>query len=194
MTEREGARWTPARVRRRSRETTVTVELARPGSTGVEVGLEDRQMAHAVESFAAWAELPLRLRATGDERHHVVEDAALALGRGLRAVAGSGPHARVGHAVVPMDDALVEAAVDIGGRPYAAVDERLPALVRHFVRSLAGEAGWTVHLLVRAGHDEHHLVEAAFKALGVAFAAAAAPRPSDRSRKGGVTWEETGRW
>lgn len=193
MSSENPSPWEPTRLRRRSEETTVTVAIGGE-ARGATAELPDPLVAHGIESLAAWADLPLRLRARGDDVHHAVEDAALTLGRAIRRAVGDRPRERVGHAAVPMDDALVEVALDLGGRPYASVDPRLPPLVQHFYRSMAQEAGWTIHVLVRAGQDEHHLVEASFKATGLALARAAAPRRRPVSRKGSVVWETGGRW
>ncbi len=188
MRPAEGSAWEERKVRRRSRETDVLVTIGRAAGTVPEVRLPDPLIAHGVESFASWGGVPLRLEAKGDLHHHVVEDGALALGRALREALGAAPRHRVGSASVPMDDALVDVALDLSDRPYAVLDERLPVGVRHFLRSLATEARWTVHVRIRAGEDEHHVVEAAFKALGLAFAAAARPLDRPRSRKGSVEW------
>jgi imidazoleglycerol-phosphate dehydratase len=93
--------------------------------------------------------------------------------------------ARFGHRVVPMDDALVSASVDLGGRRYYR--GRLPSrLYTHWMRSFADAAGCTLHLEVRRGRDRHHVVEAAFKALGLALHDALAPAPEVFSTKGAV--------
>ncbi|HYX10984.1 MAG TPA: imidazoleglycerol-phosphate dehydratase, partial [Candidatus Acidoferrum sp.] len=129
----------------------------------------------------------LMVRAEGDlqvDEHHTVEDVALALGSALAEALGdrSGIR-RFGDASVPMDESLATAAVDVGGRPYAVVDlpfrgERVGALpldlVQHAIQSLARTAGVTVHLS-GAGRNDHHLAEAAFKALGRAFGEATEP-------------------
>ncbi len=185
----------PVRLRRRSEETTVALELRPGGARAFEVRLAEPMIAHGIESFATWAGLAGSLVGKGDDHHHhVVEDAALVLGRGLHRSLGERPRVRIASATVPMDDALVSVALDLSGRPYSAVDAAYPALVRHFFRSLADEAKWTCHVRRIDGEDEHHLIEAAFKALGLAFARAAQPVARPRSRKGPVRWEEGGDW
>ena len=193
-----GPRWATVRLSRRSEETEVALVLAtaRGGHREVHVVLPDPLLAHGVESFAAWAGLALRLEAHGDDVHHATEDAALVLGRALAQALGERPRRRVGAATVPMDDARshVEVALDVGGRPYFLLQGRLPPRVRHFLRSLADEARFTLHVQRRAGFDPHHVVEATFKALGLAFREASEPREHPRSRKGRVAWTSEAPW
>jgi imidazoleglycerol-phosphate dehydratase len=190
--------WTPVRLTRRSEETVVSLALgnARGGREEVRVVLPDALLAHGVESFASWAGLALRLEAKGDDPHHATEDAALVLGRALARSLGDRARRRVGAATVPMDDARshVEVALDVGGRSYFALQGDLPPLVVHFLRSLADEARFTLHVDRRAGFDVHHGVEATFKALGLAFRQASEPLSHPRSRKGAVVWEEGAPW
>ena len=122
---------------------------------------------HMVATLARYAGLRLVVEATGDLRHHRVEDVAITLGAVLgRDVPDT--CARYGSATVPMDDALVQVALDAGGRPH--FEGRLPSrLYEHFLRSLAINAGWTLHVRVLRGRDRHHVVEATFKALGLAL-------------------------
>jgi imidazoleglycerol-phosphate dehydratase len=188
------AGWQAVRLRRKSRETVVSVELAVPSGTEVTVELPDPLIQHGVESFGTWAGISLRLVGRGDHAHHVVEDAALALGRAIQKSLGTAGRRRVGGATVPMDDALVQVALDLSDRPYSALDPSLPPLVRHFLRSLAHEARWTLHVRTLAGDDEHHITEASFKALGIALDQAARRRSAPRSRKGSVEWEEGEGW
>ncbi len=186
----------PVRVARRSRESTVTVSLraARREVPQIEVTLPEPMVAHLIETFAAWARLDLRLRASGDLDHHIVEDAALVLGRAIRTALGATPRLRAGDALVPMDDALVQVALDLANRPHCAIAGELPPLVDHFLRSLATEAGWTLHVRVLAGHDAHHVSEAAMKALALALRTAAQPARAHRSRKGAPQWSVEPGW
>jgi imidazoleglycerol-phosphate dehydratase len=111
--------------------------------------------------------LNIHLEAEGDLRHHLIEDVAITLGAALADEIPS-TAARYGWAVVPMDEALVQAAVDLGGRPYFV--GRVPSkLYTHFLRSFANNLGATLHVRVLRGKDRHHMVEAAVKALGLAL-------------------------
>ena len=155
-----------SRIERETKETRVEVTV-RAGTGLVQVEVGDRFLAHMVETLARYAGLGLTLRASGDLRHHLVEDVAISLGLAL---ADEVPERaqRYGHAVVPMDDALVGVAVDVGGRAYFA--GRLPSrLYEHFLRSLAFTMGATLHVRVLRGRDRHHVVEAAVKATGLAL-------------------------
>jgi imidazoleglycerol-phosphate dehydratase len=130
--------------------------------------------------------------AAGDLRHHLVEDVAITLGLAL---ADEVPEsaARYGWALVPMDDALVQAAVDLGGRPW--YEGRLPSrLYQHFLQSFAFNLRATVHVRVLRGRDRHHVVEAAVKAVGLALRQALEEKPGGTfSTKGSVKLEGGGR-
>jgi imidazoleglycerol-phosphate dehydratase len=122
---------------------------------------------HMLITFARYAGLELTVTARGDLRHHVIEDVAIATGTAIARLVPVAA-ARFGDRTVPMDDALVHVALDIGGRPYYA--GRLPStLYDHWMRSFADNARATLHIRVLRGHDQHHVIEAAFKALGLAL-------------------------
>lgn len=173
-----------AEVKRESKETRVTVSV-RPGTGHARVQLEAAFPRHMVETLAKWSGLDIDVDAESLDgiEHHVVEDVAITLGRALRASFDTGRIERVGHAVVPMDDALVEVALDLVERPYYA-GEVPDVMMDHFLRSLATEAGMTLHVYPLRGKDAHHIVEAAFKALGVALRKALQPRQDRLSTKG----------
>ena len=173
------------RIGRDTRETSIqlTLELT-PGDSRIVTG--DRFLTHMLETLARYAGVTLTLEATGDLRHHLIEDTALALGEAVRRAA---PAARVRYAqaLVPMDDALVQVALDLGDRPYACTP--LPSrLYEHWFRSFATEARATLHVRVLRGRDRHHVVEAAFKGLGFALRDALRPADQVNSTKGGVRW------
>ena len=124
------------------------------------------------------------LEATGDLRHHLVEDVAIVLGLALKDEIPE-KAARYGWAVVPMDEALAEAAIDVGGRPYYV--GRTPAkLYTHFLHSFATNLGATLHVRIVRGEDRHHMVEAAVKAVGLSLRQALAEGDSVFSTKGSV--------
>jgi imidazoleglycerol-phosphate dehydratase len=179
------------RVERVTKETKVLVELELDGSgtTAVQTGVPF--FDHMLAQLAKHGLLDLTVQAQGDievDAHHTVEDTALALGQALREALGDKAGiTRFGDALVPLDETLARAAVDLSGRPYAVHSE--PAgmapligsydttLTRHFFESLAHSAGLCVHLDVLAGRNPHHIVEAQFKAFARALRAAAAPDP-----------------
>ncbi len=176
-------------IRRETRETRILLTLGAPEGEAAEsqVRTGERFLDHMLTTFARYSGLTLALEAEGDLRHHLIEDVAIALGLALREEIPAAC-ARYGHATVVMDDALVEIALDAGGRPY--YEGPLPSgLYDHFFRSLADNAAITLHVLVRRGRDRHHIVEAAVKALGLALRTALAPGQAVFSTKGSVRIE-----
>ena len=174
------------RLTRNTKETSITLSVQRAGDE-IRVVTDNGFLTHMVETFARYAGLGLELEATGDLKHHLVEDVGIALGAALkREVPGTA--ARYGSAVVPMDEALAQAAVDIGGRPYYV--GRLPSrLYEHFLQSLAVNMGATLHIRIARGKDRHHMVEAAIKAFGLALRQALQEGDTVFSTKGSVSME-----
>lgn len=166
---------------RRTRETEidVTLDLDGTGRASIETGVGFYD--HLLTSLAHHGLFNLDIRATGDldvDEHHTVEDVALVLGAAFAEALGdrSGIR-RFGEASVPMDESVATAVIDIGGRPYAVIDlpfrgERVGGLplqlVEHALESFARTAGATLHLR-GTGRNDHHLAEAAFKALARAL-------------------------
>jgi imidazoleglycerol-phosphate dehydratase len=178
-----------AAVRRATRETDVTVRVALDGSGQASISTGVGFYDHLLSSLAHHALLDLEIKATGDlevDEHHTVEDVALVLGAAIAAALGDRAGIRrFGDASVPMDEALATVAIDIGGRPYAVIDlpfrsERvgtLPTqLIEHALEAFARTSGSTLHLR-GTGRNDHHLAEAAFKALARALRAACEPDP-----------------
>ena len=144
-------------------------------------------LTHTLETLSRYAGIDLSVTATGDLEHHMVEDVAITLGLAF-AAAQPDTCRRYGEATVPMDDALVQVAVDVGGRHF--YDGPLPDRhYEHFMRSLSDNARWTLHLRVLRGSDRHHVVEAAFKALGLALRSALVDQGVVFSTKGAVVVE-----
>jgi len=172
-------------VQRETSETRIRLEVVRgTGKATVSTGL--RFLDHMMNTLARYSRLDLSLEASGDLKHHLIEDVGIAFGTAL--VDLTPPTcARYGHRVIPMDDALVAAALDLGGRPYY----RGPvpsSLYDHWFRSFADNANATVHIHVLRGEDRHHVVEAAFKALGMALHDALIDSGFVFSTKGAVRW------
>ena len=171
------------KLERKTGETIIRLALEKNGE--ISVRTDDRFLTHMVETLARYAGLGLELDAGGDLRHHLVEDVGITLGLALRKETPE-TCARYGWAVVPMDEALVQAAVDLGGRPFYV--GRLPSrLYEHFLQSLAVNLQATVHLRVLRGTDRHHMVEAAVKAFGLALRQAMAREEGVFSTKGSVS-------
>ena len=169
---------------RATAETRIRVRLALDGAGRARVATGAGLYDHLLEQLAFHAGLDLVLEGVGDLEtgvHHTAEDAALALGAALdRALGDRRGLARYGDAVVPMDDALARAAVDLGGRAWAELQLAPdPGLAGHVLRSLAQSGRLGLHVDA-GGDDEHHVAEAAFKAVGRALRAAL------RSEGGGI--------
>jgi imidazoleglycerol-phosphate dehydratase len=177
------------RVARRTRETDIAVELALDGTGRADITTGVGFYDHLLSSLAHHGLFDLQVRASGDlevDEHHTVEDVALVLGAAFTEALGDRAGIRrFGDSSVPMDESVATAVIDIGGRPYAVIDlpfraERagtLPLqLVDHALESFARTAGATLHLR-GTGRNDHHLGEAAFKALGRALRIACEPDP-----------------
>ncbi|HEY5249932.1 MAG TPA: imidazoleglycerol-phosphate dehydratase HisB, partial [Dermatophilaceae bacterium] len=149
---------------------------------------------HMLASLAKHSLIDLRIQATGDvdvDAHHTVEDVAIVLGDAFREALGDKRGiARFGDATVPLDEALVQAVVDLAGRPYfvhtgepdaqiyvVIGGDYVGSLTRHVLESFAHHAGIALHVRVISGRDPHHLVEAQFKAVARALRAAVAVDP-----------------
>ena len=183
-------------TKRETNETSISVEILRAdnGTSGAieqaasgkkPIDTGNRFLDHMLTAFAKYSGLDLRISARGDLPHHLIEDVAITLGRAFRDVVPVGA-TRYGNRVIPMDDALVQVSVDIGGRPY--YEGPLPSsLYDHWMRSFSNEAKATIHVVVLRGRDRHHVVEAAFKALGLALRDALVDTGDTVSTKGAVT-------
>jgi imidazoleglycerol-phosphate dehydratase len=173
-----------ASVSRTTRETKVSLILDLDGSGRVEIATGIGFWDHLLGSLGHHGLFDIEIHAEGDlavDEHHTAEDVALVLGSAFSAALGDRAGiSRFGDARVPMDESLASAVVDLGGRPYAVIDlpfrgERvgqLPLqLVEHALEAFARTAGATIHVS-GTGRNDHHLAEAAFKALGRALRAA----------------------
>lgn len=173
---------------RESRETNIRITLTSgTGAADVHTGVPF--LDHMLVALARYSGIDMSVTATGDLKHHLIEDVAIALGQGLAAFAPA-TCARYGDRTVPMDDALVHVSLDLGGRPY--YEGPLPSrMYDHFLRSLADNAKATLHVRVLRGVDRHHVVEAAFKALGLALRHALVESGAVFSTKGTVRLDIT---
>jgi imidazoleglycerol-phosphate dehydratase len=179
-----------ARVERATKETKILVELGLDGTGTSAVHTGVPFFDHMLAQLAKHGLLDLTVQAQGDievDAHHTVEDTAITLGQALRTALGDKTGiSRFGDAVVPLDETLARAAVDVSGRPYlvhAEPDGMAPligsydtTLTRHFFESLTAAAGICLHLSV-TGRNPHHIVEAQFKAVARALRAALAADP-----------------
>jgi imidazoleglycerol-phosphate dehydratase len=170
-------------VVRETKETRIRCELVQ-GRGAASVSTGQPFLDHMLVTFARYSGLDVTLEASGDLPHHLVEDVAICLGVAIAALVPT-TAARYGDRTVPMDDALVHCALDLGGRPFYRGPLPSP-LYDHWMRSFSDNAKATLHLRVLRGADRHHVVEAAFKALGLAIRDALVESGAVFSTKGGV--------
>jgi imidazoleglycerol-phosphate dehydratase len=174
-----------AEVARATAETEIRAALALDGTGQARVATGIGFLDHMLTALARHALFDLDLTAKGDlhiDLHHTTEDTGIVLGQCLRSALGDKRGIRrYGHALLPMDEALAEAAVDISGRPFLAwsvpfardkVGEMDTELFEEFFRAFAYNAGITLHLALKAGTNAHHVAEACFKAVARALRAA----------------------
>ena len=170
-----------AQRRRETRETAVDVELDLDGSGHTECSTGIPFYDHMLDQLGRHGGFDLTVRATGDlhiDTHHTVEDVAIALGETFRdALGDKAGIRRFASGLYPLDEALVEVALDLSGRPFVAWDVTMPEslplgspafdpqLTEHAVSSFATSAGITLHVTPKAGRNVHHVIEATFKGL-----------------------------
>ncbi len=179
-----------ARVHRQTKESDVLVELELDGSGTADVETGVPFFDHMLAQLGKHGGFDLKVRTTGDlevDAHHTVEDTSLALGQALREALGDKAGLRrFGDALVPLDESLVQAAVDLSGRPYLVHEQPQiveligsfdTTLVRHVWESFVATAQIALHVRVLAGRNAHHVVEAQFKAVARALRDATALDP-----------------
>ena len=166
-------------VKRETKETKINLELNVDGRGRWEINTGIGMFDHLLAQLAQHGVFDIKISATGDDQHHLVEDVAICLGRAFSEALGEKQGiVRMGNAAVPMDDALATVAVDISGRGYTVLE--LPFtdndmagfptdLIRHFLESFAIEARLNLHVKIAYGINDHHKAEALFKALGRAL-------------------------
>ena len=176
------------RIKRRTSETTIAVALS-VGTGAARVATGVPFLDHMMTALARYSGIDMDIAASGDLKHHTIEDVAIALGEAFARMLPK-KCARYGDSAVPMDEALVQVTIDAGGRPY--YQGPLPSsLYEHWMRSFADNAKMTLHVRVLRGTDRHHIVEAAFKALGFAIRQALVETDAVFSTKGSVTVDAT---
>ncbi|MDG6940089.1 MAG: imidazoleglycerol-phosphate dehydratase HisB [Nitrososphaerota archaeon] len=174
-------------MERKSTETSVAVSVSLDGSGRSSVRTGVKFLDHMLTSLSFHSMVDIDVKASGDLQHHLVEDVAIVLGQALdRALGDRAGIRRFGHCIVPMDDALALAAVDLVKRPFSVVDLRLERVtvedapredLEHIFPSLAESLRSTVHVKVLDGRNDHHKFEAAVKAFAMSFREAASPDP-----------------
>jgi imidazoleglycerol-phosphate dehydratase len=179
-----------ARVERKTKETQILLQLDLDGTGVAKIETGIPFFSHMLEAWAKHGLMVLAVDARGDldvDLHHTVEDVGLALGRALdEALGDKRGIVRFGTAFVPMDEALVQASVDLSGRPYLVFNVPLQRaklgsfdldLLVEFFRALATEARMNLHVTMHYGANLHHVAEAVFKAVGRALADATRVNP-----------------
>lgn len=179
-----------ATISRKTSETSIELLVDLDGAGRTDIGTGIGFFDHMLTAFGRHAMLDLDIHAEGDlhiDAHHTVEDIGIVLGQAIREALGDKRGvARFGHAAVPMDEALCEASVDLSGRGFLVFDvgferptlgDMDTQLVQEFFQALASNGGFTLHLTRRAGHNAHHVAEAAFKAAARALRMAVEPDP-----------------
>ena len=183
-----------AHVQRETSESSIDLSLDLDGTGAADIQTSVPFFDHLLTAFAKHSLIDLAVRATGDTEidvHHTVEDVGIVLGKAIHLALGDKHSiARFGDALVPLDEALVQAVVDVSGRPYL-VHTGEPAgfelhligghftgsMVRHVFEAITFHAALTVHITVLGGRDPHHIAEAEFKAFARAMRQAVAPDP-----------------
>lgn len=166
-------------VNRKTKETNVKLSLNIDGRGNYSIKTGIKFFDHLLASFVKHGSFDLKLEASGDNEHHVVEDVAIALGEAFKkALGGKLGIRRFGFSIVPMDDVLLLTSIDIGGRAYSSIGvkfrrkkiEDLSAeMISHFLVTFASESKINLHAKMLDGKNEHHAAEALFKALGTAL-------------------------
>jgi imidazoleglycerol-phosphate dehydratase len=169
-----------AEIETKTKETTIRVRVNLDGTGKSRASTGTKFLNHMIESFSTHSLVDIDIKAEGDLRHHVVEDSAIALGKCLsKALGDRAGIVRFGSAFVPMDEALGFASIDLVKRTYLVMSdlglkrksiEDLPSEdLEHFFRSLCDSLACTMHLKMEYGSNDHHKIEACFKALALSF-------------------------
>jgi imidazoleglycerol-phosphate dehydratase len=176
-----------AEVARKTKETGISVRVTIDGTGRSDARTGITFLDHMLDSLTTHSLMDVTVRAKGDLQHHIVEDVAITLGKAISKALGDRVGIRrFGDAIVPMDDGLALAAVDLVKRPYSAVELKLERVMledapredlEHFFGSIAQALEATIHIKVLDGSNDHHKFEAAVKAFALSLREAAAPDP-----------------
>jgi imidazoleglycerol-phosphate dehydratase len=179
-----------ARVERKTKETEITLQLNLDGTGASKVQTPIPFFSHMLEAWSKHGLVDLAVEASGDvevDIHHTVEDVGIVLGQALRQALGDKRGiVRYGTAFVPMDEALVQASIDLSGRPFLVFNVPVARtrvanfdldMLQEFFRAFAFNAEITLHVTMHYGHNLHHIVEAVFKAVGRSLAEATRLNP-----------------
>ncbi|TFG31400.1 imidazoleglycerol-phosphate dehydratase HisB [Candidatus Thorarchaeota archaeon] len=165
-----------SKIERKTNETDIQVSVNLDGQGKAELELRPCFFKHILTSMIMYSGCDITIKAIGDLEHHIIEDVAISLGRALRESIGDYTKiTRFGQAIIPMDDSLALVVIDICNRSFSVVDFHSKATriedtqledIIHFINSFAASIQSTIHVKVFYGENEHHKIEAVFKALG----------------------------
>ena len=187
-----------AEIKRKTRETEITIKINLDGEGEADIETGVAFLDHMMTSLATHSLIDITARVKGDLKHHIVEDVSICLGEALKkALDKERGIQRFGHAIVPMDCSIAICAVDLAKRPYSKINlllerkdvEKMPAEdIYHFLETLSSSLKANIHIWVQYGSNDHHKVEAAFKALALSLRRAVAldPRRNDIPSSKGV--------
>lgn len=171
-----------ATVNRETGETKISVSFSLDGTGKSQIKTGSKMFDHMLDHVAQHGIFDITIKAKGWDEHHLAEDVAIALGQALNKALGDKKGiVRMSHAIVPMDEALATVVIDLSGRGYAVLDLQFTNkkigdmesdMIRHFLETFAAEGKMNLHAQVLYGTNEHHKVEALFKALGRALGSA----------------------
>ncbi len=183
-----------ASIARETKETNIRIDLDLDGTGRADIETGVGFMDHMLTHLARHGLFDVTVHAKGDleiDAHHTVEDVGICLGKAYaQAIGKAAGLVRFGHAVVPMDEALAEVAIDVSGRPFLRFDATFPRgrvgafdaeLVEEFFRAFAVNARMTVHVILRHGSNVHHSIEGIFKAFARALSQAVQINPRDKN-------------
>lgn len=184
-----------AKMNRKTRETEIEVSMNLDGQGQAEINTGIGFLDHMLVLFAAHSGTDIAVQANGDlqiDSHHTIEDIGITMGQVIaRAMGDKRGIKRYGHAVLPMDEALVAVTLDISGRPFLVFQAEFATalagdcetqMIEEFFRALAGNAGITLHINLLYGKNDHHKIEAIFKAFARSFAAAVTIDPGQKDK------------
>lgn len=168
-----------ADIARKTSETDIKISLNIDGSGDYTIDTGEKFFDHMLSSFARHGSFDLKISASGDNEHHIVEDVGIALGEAFKQALGDKRGIRrFGFSITPMDDVLVLTSIDLGGRSYCAnkitfrkkkIEDLSSEMIAHFIESFSSELRMNLHAKLLDGKNEHHKAEALFKSLALSF-------------------------
>ncbi|MFQ5887560.1 MAG: imidazoleglycerol-phosphate dehydratase HisB, partial [Candidatus Hydrothermarchaeales archaeon] len=168
-----------AKIERKTSETNITLVLNLDGNGDYSISTGTKFLDHMLGSFAKHGCFDLKIKATGDNEHHIVEDTAICLGNAFsKAIGDKAGIKRFGFSVVPMDDVLLLTSVDLSSRSHCSIgvkfrrkkiEDLSSEMISHFLESLTSETKMNLHVKLLDGKNEHHIAEAIFKSLALSM-------------------------